>query len=431
MSRVQKSFVRFKHSEHGSVVPFFALAATGIVCAAGAAISYAYLVETRTRYQNSIDAAVLAGVTLAEGATNTDRIDTARRVYFANLGYFARKGNTNLGSNIDLTSEEPGFKIDGTTVFGRTSASIKNIFPIIGSEYYKISVNAAAKKAYSIPICVLGLNATAAGAFAQSGASVFTATNCAAQFNSRSLTGMLQQGQPTAQARAFGVSGKASGSSFSPLPVSGASPISDPFASLVFPEIGPCIGAASKFTSAKVTLYPGTYCGGIDVKAGTELTMSPGVYIMKDGNFTVQSGSVVNGSEVMIAFIGEAGNWPATLMLLGGATMSVTSPLTGPYAGVQFFGARETYTKMGWPSIGGAGSAATTLIYDGLMYFPTQDVWIYGGAKVTAKSPTLAVVTEELWVQDNANLTVMRDNSRNVSISTVTPTLDFGAVLVR
>ena len=161
------------------------------------------------------------------------------------------------------------------------------------------------------------------------------------------------------------------------------------------------------------------------------MTLNPGVYIMKDGSFTVQSGSTVTGSEVMVAFIGESGNWPATLILLGGATMDVTSPVSGPYAGIQFFGARETYSKMGWPSIGGSGNAAANLTYDGVMYFPTQDVWIYGGSIVNAKSPTLAIVTEQLWIQGNASLTITKANTRNVSVPWATPGFASGAVLIR
>lgn len=111
--------------------------------------------------------------------------------------------------------------------------------------------------------------------------------------------------------------------------------------------------------------------------------------------------------------------------------MNVTSPVDGDYAGIQFFGARETYNKMGWPSIGGSGNAAANLTYDGVMYFPTQSVWIFGGSNVIAKSPTLVIVTEELWLDGNANLTVTQENSRNVRVSASMPNLSFGAVLVR
>ncbi len=242
---------------------------------------------------------------------------------------------------------------------------------------------------------------------------------------------MYQNGTPTARAKAFGVSGGVSGAAFKPAPVTNAPKIADPFSRLRFPTGGACIDGSSKLTKAIVTIDPGTYCGGIDVKAGTILTLNPGIYIMQDGNFTVQSGSTVNGSEVMIAFIGESGNWPATLILLGGATMNVTSPVDGDYAGIQFFGARETYNKMGWPSIGGSGNAAANLTYDGVMYFPTQSVWIFGGSNVIAKSPTLVIVTEELWLDGNANLTVTQENSRNVRVSASMPNLSFGAVLVR
>ena len=53
-------------------------------------------------------------------------------------------------------------------------------------------------------------------------------------------------------------------------------------------------------TSGSQTLYPGTYCGGILVKKGN-VTMEPGVYIMRGGGFTVEGGdSDVTGNSVSI-----------------------------------------------------------------------------------------------------------------------------------
>lgn len=422
---------RFAGDARGAVAVVFGVAGVAAVMAVGAAFAYAQVIETRTRAQRSMDAAVLAGVLLADGAPPAERISVATKAYLTNLNATSQRSWIGSTPKFDVATAAPKFLVNGASVSGEAVVKVKNAFPIVGGEVISVNVTAAARKRQSSPLCVLGLNATAAGAFNQNGTSTFNATNCAAQFNTTSSTGLLQQGNPMARAQAFGVSGQAQGPGFHPPPMTGTSPVADPFSSLPFPPIGPCVDAASKFNNAVVTLDPGTYCGGVDVKAGTSLTLNPGVYIMKDGNFTVQSGSTVIGSEVTIAFTGEAGNWPATLMMLGGASMNVTSPVFGPYAGVQFFAAREKYSKMGWPSIGGAGGAAATLTYDGLMYFPTQDVWIFGGSVVTAKSPTVAIITEELWVQDNASLTVSLDNARGVPVSAAAPALQVGAVLTR
>lgn len=431
MSRNLRNFVRFVDDPSGAAAVVFGVAGVAAVMAVGAAFTYAQAIETRVRAQRSIDAAVLAGVLLPEGAKPQERVDAATRAYLSNLKSGAQRSWAGTAAKFDVATSTPKFTVSGTTVSGDAVVRLKNAFPIVGGELIPVAVSAAARKRQSMPLCVLGLNTTAEGAFKQNGGSTFDATNCAAQFNTTSASGMTQQGHPTARAKAFGVSGQAQGAGFNPPPTTGTPPIADPFASLPFPPLGPCIDAASRFSKETVTLDPGTYCGGIDAKAGSRVTLNPGVYIVKDGNLTIQSGSTVRGSEVMIAFTGEAGNWPATLIMLGGSSMDVTSPVVGPYAGVQFFAAREKYSKMGWPAIGGSGGAAATLSYDGVMYFPTQDVWIYGGSVVRGKSPTVAIITEQLWVQDNASLTVTHENGRNVPVSAQSPSLQSGAVLVR
>jgi hypothetical protein len=417
----------FGRKEAGSVAVLYGSGVAVLAMAVGAAVTFSELSQVRARHQQHLDAAVLAAVLAPDSSGESERIAVATRAYRANVASSA--DDSRAAFTID--AQQSSFRVSGTSVSGNAVVPVRNPFPIIGGQYLSVSVRSAAKKAKETPICILGLNNIAEGAFQQNGTSTLDATNCAAQFNSRNGSAMLQQGQPQARATAFGVSGHAQGSSFTPPPFTRSAPVADPFASLPFPILGPCIDASSRFNSSSVTLDPGTYCGGVEVRAGTTLRLNPGVYIMKDGNFTVQSGSTVTGDDVMIAFTGEAGNWPASLILLGGATMRVTSPANGPYAGIQFFGARETYRNLGWPTIGGAGGGAATLDYDGVMYFPTQAVWIFGGSVVTARTPTLAIISEQLWVQDHARLTVTRENTRGLSVVGQTPAIYSGAVLTR
>lgn len=417
----------FAGDSRGSSAILYGVASMGAAMAVAAAVVYVNLTEVRARHQQSLDAAVLAGVLASDRLTEAQRVDVATRTYLANARTAAADSTTSFWIEID----QPNFTAQGTRVSGAAAISVRNPFPLMGGEQLTVHARATAVRSRSTPICVLGLNDTEAGAFNQNGHAVFEATNCAAQFNSRNGAAMLQQGAPVARAAAFGVSGAAQGGGYDPPPLPGSASVRDPYASLPFPMVGPCVDASSRLNGDTVTLDPGTYCGGLEARAGSTVTLNPGVYVMKDGNFTVQSGSRVTGQNVTIAFIGEAGNWPATLMLLGGATMHVTSPQVGPYAGVQFYGARETYRNPGWPSIGGSGNAAATLTYDGVMYFPTQAVWIYGGTTVTARSPTLAVISQQLWLQDHARLTVIQDNSRNISGLAPGPSIETGAKLVR
>jgi hypothetical protein len=135
--------------------------------------------------------------------------------------------------------------------------------------------------------------------------------------------------------------------------------------------------------------------------------MNPGVYVMKDGPFRIDSNSTVTGRDVVIAFTGV----DSTLYLGSGAIVDLTSPTTGTYKNIQFFQDMASSTDA-WATMLGD----IKLTFDGVMYFPTQDVWIGGGSIITAKSPSYIFVAEKLWFQDNTIIDVWQENSRNIDV---------------
>ena len=393
----------FKADTNGSIPAMFALTTVVLFAFVGISITYSDAVEKRTAAAAALDSAVLAGAMLPSGATSSERIAAANTFFAGNI------------AKLSPLSVSPSFSVDKNTVSGYAEvvlpATLKGFLRV---ETVTIGVHAAATKNDLAPFCVLGLNSADSGSFDQNGNASFDATNCAAQFNSTDKTGMHQVGTPVAKARYFGVSGNAHGNSFTPPPEAGSAKINDPYANVPFPFIGTCINLGP-VKQTTVTLNPGTYCGGIDVQSGGTVNLNPGIYVMKDGNLHIQSGGTVLGNEVMIAFTGVDHLWASTLSMLGGAVLKVTSPVTGTYANMQFYGNRDVGTKESWVSIGGSGGAASTLEYDGVMYFPTQNVWIFGGTNVIGKSPTWTIVAQKLWVQDHSIVTVTQVNTRNLT----------------
>ncbi len=169
-------------------------------------------------------------------------------------------------------------------------------------------------------------------------------------------------------------------------------------------------------------LDPGTYCDGIRIMANSTIIMNPGVYVMKDGPFRIDSNSTVQGDQVVIAFTGI----DSTLYLGSGAIVNLTSPVSGPYMNIQFFQDKLSSTDA-WVTMMGN----ITLTFDGVMYFPTQDVWIGGGSIINAKSPSYIFVTEKMWFQDNSVIEVWQENSRGLDIPAPSPTIMRGAQLTK
>jgi hypothetical protein len=92
---------------------------------------------------------------------------------------------------------------------------------------------------------------------------------------------------------------------------------------------------------------------------------------------------------------------------------------------MQFMEDRNSTAGNTWVSIGGDSK----LDYDGTMYFPNSNIWIFGGSEVTARSPNLIMVGDKLWFQDNSKVVVKQENVRGLPVKE-TPRLKFGAKLV-
>lgn len=113
--------------------------------------------------------------------------------------------------------------------------------------------------------------------------------------------------------------------------------ISDPLANL--PE--PSISDYTRYTTitggsaaSPMHFQPGYYPGGLDLKAGNNVFLHPGVYILDNG-FTTNGHSTLNAQGVMF-FLRTGG-----VKDNGTGQAYVTPPTSGTYAGVQFFQARD------------------------------------------------------------------------------------------
>jgi hypothetical protein len=243
---------------------------------------------------------------------------------------------------------------------------------------------------------------------------------------------MTQEGNPTAIARRFGVSGSHTGNNYSTPPKDGSAVVPDPYASIPFPSYDSCASAPKKgltIDGGSTTLSPGTYCGGVRMKAGASVTLQPGIYVMVDGSFWLDGGSSATGREVVIAFTGD----DATLRVWGDSTIDLTSPTSGTYKNFQFFqNPNDDKGRGAWVSLGGNGNTAdkSKATWDGIAYFPTQNFWVFGDTNVNVNSPGTALVAGQIWVQGNATLNVSNNNPRNLSGITAA-TVPGGARLIQ
>ena len=325
----------FRQDNEASVTVIFALAATTLIGLVGGAIDYTRLVSAQSQIQQAADNGVLAGGNaLKLVVSNTDSIiGLTTQTIQAEIKDSATNPVT---IQVDVAG-------DKTSVTAIVEQTIHLTFgPFVGMSSQKVSAKAKASVVGKMRLCMLALDPAAAGAFNLEKNAQVTAYDCALYSNSKSASGMVGKDNALARAQTICSAGGTSTTraNFTPNPQSGCPVVPDPLANRAAPEIGNCMelpyGAAKKSKAGKnlidqsVTLSPGTYCGGLEIRKKAVVTLNPGVYVMKDGPLLVTNDASLSGTDVAFYFTGDKGS----LLFDKKTTINLSAPVTGTMAGL-------------------------------------------------------------------------------------------------
>jgi hypothetical protein len=341
----------FIKDSRGSVGVIFGIIALLAFTAAGAAVDYGRAFSTRTALQAATDAAATAA---AASASDSDPISLATDVFRANY-----TGSPAPSVSVAVT----GKKVTVTaTITVRTS-----LMAVAGIE--EVDVDASSEAiAYDVPLCVLLLEKTQIGLYADSDATL-DANKCGIYINSKHKSQALYANTShitAADVLVVGGSELSSGATVTPAPTEGVQEKDDPMASLPEPPEAslPCNYSDFTVNNAQTkTMWPGVYCKKTLINSGGVAIMQPGVYVFRGGEFLVNSLSTVTGSEVMMFFEDK----DARLNVNSGSTFQVTAPKSGTYEGVLLFQSRHPSTKSAPPHI--VNSNSNTQV-GGAIYLP-------------------------------------------------------------
>jgi hypothetical protein len=170
----------------------------------------------------------------------------------------------------------------------------------------------------------------------------------------------------------------------------------DPYASYVVPSNNPCT-YTNKQVNASATLTPGTYCGGLKITNSANVTFSPGVCYIQNGDFTIANSANATGNGVTFLISGQNANLNFTTS--GTITMSpYTDASAGQWAGMLFFWDQPSTSK---------GSTETfsngTMTFSGVMYFVGQTLAITNNANVTV---TTGSIIADMILPNKGHLTL-------------------------
>jgi hypothetical protein len=207
---------------------------------------------------------------------------------------------------------------------------------------------------------------------------------------------------------------------FSVTPVTGATALPDPMASLAVPSGGTNQVSINIGDSTSKTINPGIY-SSITVSGSAVLTLNPGVYVIAGGNLTVQNLATLTGSGVLIYMTGA--NYPnsggsfGSILINNGATVTLSAAATGTYAGVAIFQDR-------------ANAIAITL--NGTSVVNLQGGLLYAvKAKLTIASSAVlkhaAIVVKQLNISGTSASTDIKTASSQVATASAAATVSANA----
>lgn len=246
--------------------------------------------------------------------------------------------------------------------------------------------------------CVISLEDTNATGVTFSGNSKID-LGCGVASNSTGNAAITASGSTTVDASPIAAVGNvpassnyASGTAL----ISYSIPQRDPFATLTDPtaDVSTCTGGAISVKPGKSeSVSPGCYTG-MDIKGS--LTMAPGIYYIKGGDFSTNSSANISAPGVTIVLTGT-GTSIGKVDMNGGASVSMTAPTSGPYKGVLFYKDRDAPSSFDDKFNGGASGS-----FLGAIYMPSQTVTLNGNSSFT--TDCLQLVARNVVITGNTTI---------------------------
>lgn len=420
----------------GSAI-MFAVGLSVVFGAAALAIDYTRAMSARQFLASAADAAALAAVS---GLPDVDQARRMAMVYVEKNLPSAQYGKSLVAGDIEFgtwdaetrafTSAGGGVEVakDGDAIsaglapsandsydysYGATPTAVRITTRMATSNGNELDmlfawmfdrdsmdVSASAVAGRGGPPCVLALNPTDSSAMSLSAQARLETIGCGVQVNSKARPAFVVKGGASIVSTGICVGGTSRvGNSVAadPEPMDHCPGMSDPMAGLEPPEYGDCDYVNETYENY-ATLEPGVYCGGL--KLGkflerTDITMSPGLYVVRDGAFATTGFTVIAGSGVTIFLTGKS----AVLSIMPGTTLDLAAPTSGALQGVLIFQDPDfggTHDWKGWSQ----GDLR------GVIYLPSGKLVSKADNAITPEGACLVLIVDTLELTGFSNVSV-------------------------
>jgi Flp pilus assembly protein TadG len=390
----------FRDNRAGNVALNFAIAAPALLGFVGVAIDLTNLNQSKTQLQSVADSAALAAAReMRLGNAAQDTIDQVARNYVNSIVY----STTRLTGVQTSTSIAADFTNVTVNLVGQTGSLFATR---IGVASPSVSASARASVKGGAPLCMVTLksNSLLMNYGIKVGAnSSLLAPGCSIYSNNQTPKSLWVNAASRISAATVCAAGGLTGSSvvFTTAPQVDCPVLPDPLASRPDPVSNPkaCDYTGKVVDGGTATLYPGVYCDGLKITGNAAVTLSPGIYTMRDqgwgslGALVVNNGSTLRGTDVGFFFSGAS----SYMDLQPTSVIDITAPRTGPMAGVLLWEGNDAV--WGWHKI--ESTQARNLL--GTIYMPKSQLFITSPNPVADQSAYTIIVAGTLDVA-NSNL---------------------------
>lgn len=369
-------FKRFSKETSGATAVLFSLVLVPVLGATGLALDYSNYERARLHLQDATDSAALAALTASRGdfsdaMTPVIEVTARRQVEY----------NNHAGNEVVAVTIQP----ERRRVTVAAASVVRTHFAhFVGLDELTIEAEATAELSGETgPVCLLALDQDEKKSIEFTGPSVVKAPECVFYSNSSDDKALVKRGPGTVEVAGFCAVGAFDGD-FDPEPKTKCPPLADPFAALPLPPASePCDFNDLRIDTGPVTLKPGRYCGGVDLRKGADVVMEPGVYVFDGGPLELTAHSRLSGDGVVLAFLGK----DAALNVHAHGNIDLKAPTEGLYEGMVVIGDRVA-TKATRSFLHGEGDVRIV----GTVYLPSHEVLITGSGEINQDSEQFAMV---------------------------------------
>jgi Flp pilus assembly protein TadG len=389
-----------------------------IIGSAGLATDTIQWVLWKRELQRLADSSALAGAYAKKAGAAIDNCSGVSSATYAQpIAYNVKKysvisSDSNLTCSASNAPDDGAYTADPNAV--RVHLTMQRTLSFSGmfmSSAPVIRANATATVVPSGTYCVISLESGSTTGIDATG-STNVNLGCGMITNSTSMSAAVATGSSTVTATPIAAVGGipssthwGTGTVLQPFTIAQ----DDPFATVSPPTPATCNGAVTVLpsevrtdttgataTTADDALEPGCY-SSLNLQ-GT-VTMKPGVYYMDAGNFSVNSGAVVNcdGCTIFLSNRDASSSTIGTINLNGGATINMTAPDVNPYKGLLFYQDRRAASDNN-VTINGDSSS----IFEGAFYFPKADLTFNGNAGMNTQC--MQIVAKDVSFTGNSSI---------------------------